>query len=74
MDIIVVVQIVIGFRLGRNGLLLEGRRWPAAVVWLLVTALTAVVDAAYILFFGDLGLGTEYPLSVHSFACTHLDF
>jgi len=81
MDVIVVVQIVIGLRLGRKfllcvyyGLLLEGRRWPVAVVWLPVTAPTAVVDAAYIFVFGDLGLSTEYSLSIYSFACAHLDF
>ena len=44
--------------------------WPVAVVWLPVTA---VVDAADVFFFGDLGLGTEYPLSIDSLACTHLD-
>lgn len=66
----IVVQIVIGLRLRWNGLLLERRRRPVAVVWLPVTA---VVDAADIFFFGDLGLGTEYPLSIDSLACTHLD-
>ena len=73
MDVIVVVGIAIELRLGCNGLLLEGRRWPVALVWSTITAPTAVVNAAYVVFLGDLGLSTEYPLPIHSFACTHLD-
>ena len=73
MDVVVVVLIVIGLRFGWNGLLLEGKRWLVVVMWLPFTASAAVVDATYIFVFSNLGLSTEYSLSIYSFACTHLD-
>ena len=74
MDVIVVVGFVIELRLGCNGLLLEAKRWPVALVWSTLTAPTAVLDAAHIFPLSSLGLSTEYPLSIYSFACTRLDF